>query len=30
MQPVIMPKLGLTMEEGTIIQWMKNEGESVE
>lgn len=30
MQPVIMPKLGLTMEEGTIIRWMKNEGDTIE
>lgn len=30
MQPVIMPKLGLTMEEGTIIRWLKNEGDPVE
>jgi pyruvate dehydrogenase E2 component (dihydrolipoamide acetyltransferase) len=27
---VIMPKLGLTMEEGTIIRWLKAEGEEVE
>jgi len=27
---VIMPKLGLTMEEGTIIRWLKGEGEKVE
>lgn len=27
---VIMPKLGLTMEEGTIIRWLKGEGEEVE
>ncbi len=26
---VIMPKLGLTMEEGTIIRWLKAEGEKV-
>jgi len=25
-----MPKLGLTMEEGTIIRWLKGEGEKVE
>lgn len=30
MQPVIMPKLGLTMEQGTIIRWMKAEGEPIE
>ncbi len=29
MKPVIMPKLGLTMEEGTILLWKKNEGEIV-
>ena len=27
---VIMPKLGMTMQEGTIIRWLKNEGEWVE
>ena len=27
---VVMPKLGLTMEEGTIIEWAKVEGDSVE
>lgn len=27
---VIMPKLGLTMKEGTIVDWLKNEGERVE
>lgn len=27
--PVIMPKLGLTMTEGTIIRWLKAEGEAV-
>jgi pyruvate dehydrogenase E2 component (dihydrolipoamide acetyltransferase) len=27
---VKMPKLGLTMEEGTIIKWLKSEGEAVE
>jgi len=26
---VIMPKLGLTMEEGTIVRWLKAEGEEV-
>lgn len=26
---VVMPKLGLTMESGTIIKWMKKEGDSV-
>ncbi len=26
---IIMPKLGLTMEEGTILDWMKGEGEAV-
>ena len=26
---VIMPKLGLTMSEGTVIQWLKHEGEPV-
>jgi len=29
MKPVIMPKLGLTMEEGTILLWKKNEDEIV-
>jgi len=27
---VIMPKLGLTMEEGTIVRWLKAEGDRVE
>ena len=27
--PVRMPKLGWTMEEGTVVQWHKKEGESV-
>lgn len=27
---VIMPKLGLTMEEGTLVRWLKAEGEKVE
>lgn len=27
---VIMPKLGLTMEEGTIVRWLKAEGEEIE
>jgi pyruvate dehydrogenase E2 component (dihydrolipoamide acetyltransferase) len=27
---VIMPKLGQTMEEGTIVEWLKNEGEEVQ
>jgi len=30
MREVIMPKLGLTMEEGTIIRWLKREGQRVE
>ncbi len=28
--PLPMPKLGLTMEEGTILKWIKTEGEEVE
>ena len=28
--PLPMPKLGLTMEEGTILKWRKGEGEAVE
>ena len=28
--PLPMPKLGLTMEEGTILKWRKSEGEAVE
>lgn len=27
---VVMPKLGLTMKEGTIVKWRKNEGEPVQ
>ncbi|MHA1377499.1 MAG: dihydrolipoamide acetyltransferase family protein [Candidatus Helarchaeota archaeon] len=27
---MIMPKLGMTMEEGTITKWLKNEGDHVE
>jgi pyruvate dehydrogenase E2 component (dihydrolipoamide acetyltransferase) len=27
---VIMPKLGLTMKEGTIVEWLKKEGDAVE
>jgi pyruvate dehydrogenase E2 component (dihydrolipoamide acetyltransferase) len=27
---VILPKLGQTMEEGTIVEWLKNEGEEVQ
>ena len=26
---VVMPKLGLTMEEGTVLQWLRREGEQV-
>jgi pyruvate dehydrogenase E2 component (dihydrolipoamide acetyltransferase) len=26
---IVMPKLGLTMEEGTILQWLKTEGDQV-
>lgn len=28
--PVILPKLGLTMEEGQLVSWHKNEGDRVE
>lgn len=28
--PVLMPKIGLTMTEGTIVEWKKNEGEWVQ
>ena len=28
--PVTMPMLGLTMEEGTVAEWLKREGESVQ
>ncbi|WP_455364550.1 dihydrolipoamide acetyltransferase family protein [[Eubacterium] cellulosolvens] len=27
---IVMPKLGLTMKEGVIVEWLKKEGESVE
>ena len=30
MHEVILPKLGLTMEEGSIVRWLKAEGDSVE
>ena len=30
MQEVIMPKLGLTMDEGTIVRWHKHEGDTVQ
>ena len=26
---VLMPQLGLTMEEGTVSQWIKHEGDAV-
>jgi pyruvate dehydrogenase E2 component (dihydrolipoamide acetyltransferase) len=29
-QEVIMPKAGMAMEEGTVIKWLKREGEAVE
>ncbi|MBT2727445.1 2-oxo acid dehydrogenase subunit E2 [Bacillus sp. ISL-75] len=29
-EQVLMPKLGATMEKGTILEWMKNEGDRVE
>lgn len=30
MQPLIIPKLGLTMDEGTVVRWHKKEGDTVE
>lgn len=27
---LVMPKLGLTMEEGSVVRWLKNEGDKVE
>jgi len=27
---LVMPKLGLTMEEGSIVRWLKKEGDRVE
>jgi pyruvate dehydrogenase E2 component (dihydrolipoamide acetyltransferase) len=30
MERIIMPKLGLTMEEGTLVRWLKREGDQVE
>ena len=27
--PVTMPMLGLTMEEGTVAEWLKQQGEAV-
>src|SRR5690606_14542832 len=29
-EAVLMPKLGMTMEKGTILRWLKNEGEQVQ
>ncbi|MBC7256346.1 MAG: biotin/lipoyl-binding protein, partial [Chloroflexi bacterium] len=29
MQEIILPKLGQTMEEGTIVEWLKKEGDPV-
>ncbi len=28
MRTIVMPRLGLTMEEGTVVRWLKNVGES--
>ncbi len=28
-QVVVMPRMGQTMEEGTIVEWKKNEGDAV-
>ena len=30
MKEIIMPKLGLTMEEGTLVRWLVDEGDQVE
>ena len=30
MKEIVMPKLGLTMEEGKINEWFKKEGDSVQ
>ncbi|MDA8353351.1 MAG: dihydrolipoamide acetyltransferase family protein [Firmicutes bacterium] len=27
---ILMPKLGMSMEEGTVVEWLKNEGDKVE
>ena len=29
-KPIIMPKTGMAMEEGTLIKWLKNEGDTVD
>ena len=29
-EEIVMPRLGWTMEEGTLIEWLKADGESVE
>lgn len=29
MQEIVMPKLGLTMKTGTVVQWLKKEGDAV-
>ena len=26
---IIMPKAGMSMEEGTIVKWLKNEGDEI-
>ena len=28
MRHILMPRLGLTMEEGTVVRWLESEGES--
>ena len=29
-EKLVMPKLGLSMTEGTIIKWLKKEGDAIE
>ncbi|MCL4459938.1 MAG: biotin attachment protein [Chloroflexi bacterium] len=29
-ETIVMPKLGLTMTEGTLAKWVKNEGEAIQ
>ncbi|MFM7843233.1 MAG: biotin/lipoyl-containing protein [Planctomycetota bacterium] len=28
--PIVLPRLGWTMEEGTLVQWLKQDGDSIQ